>query len=84
MSKITVLRNTKQASRKDLQVTLAYFEDALEVANKLHDKLERMPIIVRNMLEDKDANLYAGEEAVFMFRASINYLESLIGCMPQD
>lgn len=82
-NKIIKLRNTRQANKKDLCITLAYFQDALEVATSLRSKLERMPIIVRQLLEDKGANLDAGEEAEFMFRASINYIESLIDCIPQ-
>lgn len=69
------------ASEEDLCVALAYVQDALEVTQRLKDKLERMPIAIRAMLDDRGEDLNIGARAEFMFLQSINYIEQLIDCL---
>jgi hypothetical protein len=71
----------KAASEEDLCVALAYVQDALEVTHRLKDKLERMPIAIRAMLDDRGEDLNIGARAEFMFLQSINYIEQLIDCL---
>lgn len=71
----------KAATKEDLCVTLSYLQDALEVAHKLKEKLEHMPIAVQSMLEDKGEDLHIGVRAEFMFLQSIHYLDQLIECV---
>lgn len=84
MNKIRVISNTQAATKEDLCVTLAYFQDALDIAENLKEKLDRMPLAVRAILEDTDADLEAGTKAVFVFKQSINYLEQLMDCFEVD
>lgn len=69
------------ASEEDLCVAIAYAQDALDVTRKLKEKLERMPIAIRSMLEDRGEDLNIGARAEFMFLQSINYIEQLIDCL---
>jgi hypothetical protein len=56
-------------------------QDALEVTQKLKDKLERMPLAIRAMLDEKGEDLQIGARAEFMFMQSMNYIEQLIECL---
>jgi hypothetical protein len=69
------------ANKQDLHVTLAYVQDALEVAEKLKDKLENMPMAVRAILQDRRQDLELGSRAEFLFLQAINYVEQLIDCL---
>lgn len=71
----------KAASEEDLCVALTHVQDALEVTQKLKDKLERMPLAIRAMLDDKGEDLQIGARAEFMFLQSMNYIEQLIECL---
>lgn len=71
----------KAATKEDLCVTLAYVQDALDVAQKLKQKLENMPMVVREMLEQKGYDIDAPTKAEFVFMQSINYVEQLIDCV---
>lgn len=71
----------KAASEEDLCVALTYVQDALEVTQKLKDKLERMPLAIRAMLDEKGEDLQIGARAEFMFLQSMNYIEQLIECL---
>lgn len=71
----------KAATKQDLCVTLAYVQDALDVAQKLKQKLENMPMVVRAMLEEKGHDVNAPARAEFVFMQSLNYVEQLIDCM---
>lgn len=84
MNKIQVIRNTKAASKEDLSKTLVYFQDALEIAQKLKHKIENMPLVVRAMLEERDIELESGIRAEFIFLQSINYLEQLMACLDKE
>lgn len=84
MNKMRVISNTQAADKEDLCKTLAYFQDALDIAEKLNYRIERMPLVVRAMLEENGANLDIGKEAVFLFLQSITYLDQLIDCFDVD
>jgi hypothetical protein len=84
MNKIEVIRNTKAASKEDLYITLAYFQDALDIAQALKKKIDNMPLVVRAVLEDRGADLEAGSRAEFIFLQSINYLEQLMECFEEE
>lgn len=84
MNKIRKISNTQAATKDDLCKTLAYFQDALDVAETLKVRIENMPLVVRAMLEDTGVNLDIGKDAVFMFLQSINYLDSLMDCFDKE
>lgn len=69
------------ANKQDLHVTLAYVQDALDVASKLKEKLEHMPMAVRAMLQDREQDLEVGSRAEFLFLQAITYIEQLIDCL---
>jgi hypothetical protein len=84
MNKMRIISNTQAATKEDLYKTLAYFQDALDVAQTLKVRLENMPVVVRAMLEDTGVNLDIGKDAVFIFLQSINYLDSLMDCFEKE
>ncbi len=84
MNKMRIISNTQAATKEDLCKTLAYFQDALDVAETLKVRLEKMPLVVRAMLEDTGVNLDIGKDAVFIFLQSINYLDSLMNCFENE
>jgi hypothetical protein len=69
------------ANKQDLYVTLAYVQDALDVASKLKEKLAHMPMAVRAMLQDREQDLEVGSSAEFLFLQAITYIEQLIDCL---
>lgn len=71
----------KAATKQDLCVTLAYVQDALDLAQRLKVKLENMPMAVRSFLEDKGHDLESAARAEFVFLQSLNYVEQLVDCV---
>lgn len=83
MNTLRVISNTQAATKEDLCITLAYFQDALDIAEKLRVKIDRMPVLIRSMLEDKGQDLEVGTRAEFIILQSIKYLDDLIECFEQ-
>jgi len=71
----------KAATKEDMCVSLAYFQDALDIAKKLKERIEKMPLVVRALLEDNGADLEVGTRAEFLFLQSVTYLDQMIDCL---
>lgn len=71
----------KAATKQDLCVTLAYVQDALDLTSRLKAKLEVMPMVIREMLEDKGHEVDVATRSEFVFMQCINYIEQLVECI---
>ncbi len=67
MNAIRLVKNTRKASKADLESTLEYFQGGLALARLLEDKLDNMPLAIRFMLEEKGVNLGKGKELSSIF-----------------
>lgn len=67
MNTVRLVKNTRQATRADLETTLEYFQGGLALSRFLEHKLESMPLVIRALLEERGIDFTVGEQLTAIF-----------------